>query len=62
MSKVMGKMEAPRRASAAAMLMAKRAAGWNTAKNLNAAADAQTRAKVQIMQAMAKNAEMMAGP
>ena len=43
----------------AAMLGAKRNAGWNTAKNLNAAADAQMRAKLQIAQALAKNTEMM---
>lgn len=37
----------------AAMLQAKRNAGWNTARNLNAAADAQTRAKMQIAQVRA---------
>ena len=62
MSKAMGQMsgtgEGEKRA---AMLQARRAAGWNTAKNLNAAADAQARAKLQIAQALAKNTEMMAG-
>ena len=43
----------------AAMLQAKRQAGWNTAKNLNAVKDAQARAKLQIAQALAKNTEMM---
>ena len=61
MSKAMGKMEGANDGERrAAMLQAKRAAGWNTAKNLNAAADAQTRAKMQIAQAFAKNTEMMA--
>ena len=45
----------------AAMLQARRNAGWSTQKNLTAAADAQTRAKVQIAQALAKNMEMMEG-
>ena len=61
LAKAMEGMNVDVKEKRAAMLQAKRNAGWNTAKNLNAAADAQTRAKVQIAQAMAKNAEMMAG-
>jgi len=40
-------------------LQARRNAGWNTARNLNAAAEAQVRAKMQIAEALAKNTEMM---
>ena len=39
--------------------LAKRSAGFNTAKNLSAAADAKTRAKMQIAQALVKNQQMM---
>ena len=61
LEKAMGRMGGEASELKAQMAAAKRAAGFTTSKNLNAVADAQQRAKMQIAAAFIKNQEMMVG-